>query len=191
MKTNVKTVKLILVLSMLFLAITVANAQKKNISEKEYNNLTAQLKSFMKEKAQGEENLREFDVLDFEVFSSQKWERLHESHAENIIVNWPDGHQTFGIDKHIEDLKFLFVFAPDTRIKQHPIRLSSGNYTAVMGVMEGTFTEEMPIGDGKTIKPTGKSFTLPMATIGKWENGAMVEEWLFWDNKSYFGQIGL
>ena len=132
-----------------------------------------------------------FDTLDFDVFTNQKWDRLHESHAKDIIVHWPDGHQTKGIEKHIEDLKAMFVYAPDTRIKEHPIKIASGEWTAVNGVMEGTFTQPMPIGDGKTIPPTGKAFKLTMATIGRWEDGVMVEEWLFWDNQTFMKQVGL
>jgi hypothetical protein len=30
-----------------------------------------------------------------------------------------------------------------------------------------------------------------MATIGRWENGVMAEEWLFWDNQLFMKQIGL
>ena len=67
------------------------------------------------------------------------------------------------------------------RIKTHPIKIAEGNYTAVMGVLEGTFTKPMPIGNGKTIPPTNKPFKLDMVTIGRWENGVMAEEWLFWD----------
>jgi len=138
-----------------------------------------------------EANLKTFDDLDFNVFTNQKWDELKKSHAEDIIVNWPDGRVTTGIDVHIEDLKSLFVFAPDTRILEHPIRISCGDLTAVTGVFEGTFSEPMPIGDGNFIAPTGKAFRIDMATIGKWENGKMNEEWLFWDNQTYMNQIGL
>ena len=136
-------------------------------------------------------HLKIFDELDFDVFSNQKWDRLKESHAQNIKVYWPDGHVTEGIDVHIEDLKKLFVHAPDTRIKEHPIKFGSGNYTLVTGVFEGTFTKPMPIGNGKFIQPTGKAFKMPMATVGIWENGVMKEEHLFWDNQTYAKQIGL
>ena len=47
-----------------------------------------------------EKHLKTFDTLDFDVFSNQKWDRLHESHAKDIVVTWPDGHETKGIDKH-------------------------------------------------------------------------------------------
>jgi hypothetical protein len=49
----------------------------------------------------------------------------------------------------------------------------------------------MPIGNGKFIQPTGKSFTLPMCTVGHWKDSVMIEEWLFWDNATYMHQIGV
>ena len=135
-------------------------------------------------------HIAKFDTLDFDVFTNQKWDRLHESHAKDIVVHWPDGHQTNGIEKHIEDLKAMFVYAPDTRIQEHPVKVAQGEWTSVIGVMEGTFTKPMPIGDGKTIPPTGKPFKLIMSTVGHWKNGAMVEEYLFWDNQTFMKQIG-
>lgn len=136
-------------------------------------------------------NLITFDTLDFTVFTNQEWTRLHESHAKDIIVHWPDGHSTTGIERHIEDLKAMFVYAPNTSIKEHPIRFGSGNYTAVTGVMTGTFSKPMPIGNGKFIPPTNKSFSLNMCTIGVWKDGVMSEEYLFWDNQTYMNQLGL
>lgn len=152
---------------------------------------SSEVKAMKTERAAIEKNLATFDTLDYTVFSNQEWTRLHESHSKDIKVHWPDGHTTEGIDVHIEDLKAMFVYAPDTRIKEHPIRFGSGKYTAVTGVFEGTFTKPMPLGNGKFIQPTGKAFKMPMATIGIWENGIMTAEHLFWDNQTYMKQIGL
>ena len=138
-----------------------------------------------------ESQLKTFDLLDFDVFSNQKWDRLQESHAPDIIVTWPDGHETRGIAKHIEDLKALFVYAPDITIKVHPIRFGSGSWTAVTGVMTGTFTRPMPLPDGTSIPSTGKRFAIGMATIGHWVNGRMDHEWLFWDTGDFMKQLGL
>ena len=77
-------------------------------------------------------NIATFDDLDFNVFSTQKWDELKKSHATNIVVHWPDGHETKGIEKHIEDLKAMFVYAPDTRIEQHPVKFGSGEWTSVI-----------------------------------------------------------
>jgi hypothetical protein len=140
----------------------------------------------------GQDHLRTFDTLDYDVFSNQKWDRLKESHARDITVYWPDGHVAKGLDRHIEDLKAMFVYAPDTRIKQHPIRLGQGEWTTVVGLMEGTFTRPMTLADGRVIQPTGKAFKLPMATVGHWSaDGTMSEEYLFWDNQSYLQQLGI
>jgi hypothetical protein len=114
-----------------------------------------------------------------------------ESHAPDIVVYWPDGHQTRGLEKHIEDLETMFVYAPDTKVKVHPVRFGRDRFTCVTGIMTGTFTEPMPLADGRVIQPTGKSFSVPMCTVGHWENGVMVEEWLFWDNATYMKEIGV
>lgn len=137
-------------------------------------------------------NIETFDTLDFDVYTHQKWDRLGESHAQDILVHYPDGHTSKGLHDHIEELKPMFVFAPDTRIERHPVKFGQSEWTAVIGVLEGTFSQPMPIGGGKTIAPTGKPFKLTMATVGHWTKaGVMDEEYLFWDNADFMKQIGL
>jgi hypothetical protein len=187
-KTGIYTIAVTLALTML---MSCNNGNNDSINQETIKSLQEQITVLTANSTLVEQNLIKFDTLDYTVFSNQEWIRLHESHGKNIKVNWPDGHFTMGIEKHIEDLSTMFVYAPDTRIEQHPIRFGSGKYTAVTGIMEGTFTKPMPIGDGKFIQPTGKSFKLPMATIGIWEDGVMVEEYLYWDNQTYMNQLGL
>ena len=152
---------------------------------------TAELARIKSVEAEQQKNLANFDDLDFNVYSNQKWDELTKSHAQDILVHYPDGHTTRGLAAHIEELKPMFVFAPDTKITTHPIRIAQGNMTAVTGVMEGTFSQPMPIGNGKSIPPTGKPFKLDMATIGVWKDGVMTEEYLYWDNQALLKQIGL
>lgn len=151
----------------------------------------AELAAIKATEAEQQKNLANFDDLDFNVYSNQKWDELGKSHAADIVVHYPDGHTSAGLDAHIEELKPMFVFAPDTKIKVHPIKIAQGNLTSVSGVIEGTFTQPMPIGGGKTIAPTGKPFKLNMVTVGVWENGLMKEEYLYWDNQAFMKQIGL
>lgn len=66
------------------------------------------------------QRLATFDSLDYDVFSNQKGDRLSESPAQNIVVTWPDGRETVGIDTHLDDLRAMFVYAPNTSIKEHP-----------------------------------------------------------------------
>ena len=146
---------------------------------------------YEQELAQVLKHLENFDDLDYNVFTNQKWTELHRSHGQDITVHWPDGHATHGIARHIEDLKAMFIWAPDTRIKEHPVKIGQGDWTAVIGIMEGTFSKPMPIGDGKFIQPTGKAYKIRMATIAHWKGGVMDEEYLFWDNQEFMKQIGL
>ncbi len=151
----------------------------------------AALKNLLKEQTVVAQRIEKFDELDFEIFSGQQWHRVKESHSKDILVHWPDGHTTKGIKKHIEDLKAMFVWGPNINIKKHPIKFGAGNWIAVVGEMTGTFSKPMPIGGGKTIPATGKSFKITMVTLGYWENETMTEEYLFWDNQEFMKQIGL
>jgi hypothetical protein len=139
-----------------------------------------------------ERNLETFDDLDYSVFSNQRWDDLKRSHSTDVVVHWPDGRVTKGIERHIQDLKAMFVYAPDTRIKQHPVKFGSGEWTSVIGIVEGTFTRPMPMSNGTPIAPTGKAFKISMSTVGRWNaQGTMDEEYLFWDNATYMKQLGI
>lgn len=149
-------------------------------------------------KAHMDSLLTRFDSLDFDVYSNQRWPELHLSHSDDIIVHYPDGHITKGLAAHLEEIKPQFVFAPNTRITAHPIRLAStdftsrkGDWTSVTGVIEGDFTKPMPIGGGKRIPATGKHFKFQSVTVAHWKNGKMDEEYLFWDNLDFLKQVGL
>lgn len=190
--TAIKTIAALLVVAITVTLTSCSNNGNGSASKSEIDSLRNQIIQLTSGDKAIANNLAKFDTLDFTVFSNQEWTRLHETHSKDIKVYWPDGHVTTGIEKHIEDLKAMFVYAPDTRIKEHPIRFGSGNMSAVTGVFEGTFTKPMPVGNGKFIQPTGKAFKMPMATIGIWgTDGTMTEEHLFWDNQTYMNQIGL
>lgn len=139
-----------------------------------------------------QERLRRFDSLDFQFYSNQKWDSFAISHDSNIKVIYPDGTTTTGLyPQHIDMLTPLFAFAPDTKITSHPVKFGSGDWTAVIGEMEGTFSKPMAMGNGKVIQPTGKKFKLSMSTIAHWKDGKMIEEYLHWDNYSMMKQIGV
>lgn len=170
----------------------VAAAISASLSTAAFADDATDLKTYREAEALGLKHLETFDTLDFDVFTNQKWDRLKESHSANVKVHWPDGRVTDGIDAHIGDLKYMFSFAPDTRIREHPIKLQDGEWTSVVGYMEGTFSQPMKLADGTEIAPTGKSYRISMASVSHWgPDGTMTEEYLFWDNKDFYRQLGL
>ena len=69
--------------------------------------------------------LERFDQLDFDAFSKQDWKRFNEIHCPDVVVTFPDGHQTHGIKKHTEDMIAMFVPMPDLRITEHSVSFGS------------------------------------------------------------------
>jgi len=184
----------VLFLGLLSLIIILSACDNKNsiaYKDKSIDSLQHLVTELTADRVAVNTHLSTFDTLDYSVFTHQQWSRIHESHAHDVKVNWPDGHFTTGIEKHVEDLKALFVYAPNTSITQHPFRFGQDNITCVTGIMTGTFSKPMPIGNGKFIQPTNKTFSIPMCTVGIWTNGVMIEEYLYWDNQAYMNQIGL
>ena len=59
------------------------------------------------------------------------------------------------------------------KVKSHPIRVASNDWTAVIGI------NEIPQEDGSFKE-------VPMATFSKWKDGAMTEEHLFSVNNLIF-----
>ena len=137
-------------------------------------------------------NLETFRELDLEIFSNAEIERFNESHTDDVVVYYPDGRVTKGLDVHIEDVKWFFVWAPDTHVERHIVRFGQGEWTAAIGILKGTFTEPMPTPDGDMVEPTGNAYEITFTTIAHWnDEGKMDEEYLFWDNQYFNKQLGL
>lgn len=188
---KINVIAALLVMAATVILASCANSNSSGLQVK-VDSLQKELKKFTDEKALTEMRLVRFDSLDYEFYSNQDWKNFNISHADDIKVIYPDGSITKGLSpQHIDMLKPMFFFAPDTKIKNHPVRFGSGDWTCVIGEMEGTFSKPMPIGNGKIIPPTNKKFKLAMSTIGHWKDGKMIEEYLFWDNHAFMKQIGL
>ena len=133
------------------------------------------------ENATVEANIARFDDLDFEGYNKQNWELFNSFHSPDIVVTMPDGSQTTGIDVHDIIVKSTFDWAPDMAVTSHPLSIGSGDWTASIGILEGTFTEPLVLPDGTVIEPTGKHFKVPVATFAHWKDGRMLEERGFLD----------
>lgn len=114
---------------------------------------------------------------------------FREFHADDVLVQYPDGSTTKGIEEHVEWANG-FWSAFDSEISEHPIKLAHGDWTAVIGEISITFARPLETPDGETISPTGKTWQGRMCTVARWEDGEIAEEILFWDNLDVMKTVG-
>jgi SnoaL-like polyketide cyclase len=138
-----------------------------------------------------EANLDRFHENEFDGFNARDWDRFQRLHAADVQVTMPDGTVVNGLAAHLQDMLDILVYLPDARIVEHTVKVASDNWTAVIGILGGTFSAPMPLPDGASIPATGNTLSLPVATFSRWEDGRIAEETLFWDSGRFMSQLGL
>ena len=131
------------------------------------------------------------DELDLVAFNNRDMDLIKQIHADEVKVYNPDGTVTEGMDPHhADELQFLFDTF-DFKVADHIVGFGHGEWTAGISISEGTWVKPITLEDGTVLEPTGQSVRLKIATIARWENGRIAEEYLFWDNADWNRQIGL
>ena len=131
-------------------AIVLAGGLASAVSAQDAESVTAA------DTEQAKENLALFDRLDFEAWNDRDWDLFRQLHAEEVKVGG-FGQQTEGIEEPLSWAQAFIEAVPDSKIDAHPIRIGAGDWTAVTGTSGGQTS----------------------ATIARWENGQIVEEYLF------------
>lgn len=152
--------------------------------------LQSQIDTHNSERKQTGRHLEIFDELDLVAFNNRDMKRIGEIHADQVIVHNADGTETSPFPPHAEELQFLF----DTFefvVTDHIVGFGFGEWTAGISISEGKWTKPITLPNGKVLQPTGKKVRIKIATIARWENSRITEEYLFWDNADWNRQIGL
>lgn len=111
-------------------------------------------------------NLEHFDELDFQAWNNRNWTLFREIHSPDVLVVDFNGNVTKGIEQHLEWANKSLSSVP-SKILAHPIKIASGNWTAVTG------------NSTRTDLSTGESVNSTMVTIAHWKDGRIIEEYLF------------
>ena len=102
-------------------------------------------------------NTNNFHLVDFVGWNSNLTV-LARYHSDDVKVFGADGFQTSGMHEHEVWLKNVIASMPDGKIIQHSPNVASGEWTGVVGTLVGGFK---------------------MATVAKWKDGRITEEYLF------------
>ncbi len=102
-------------------------------------------------------NTNNFHIVDFVGWNSNLTV-LARYHSDDVKVFGADGFQTVGMHDHEVWLKNVIASMPEGKIVQHAPNVASGEWTGVVGTLVGGFK---------------------MATVAKWKDGRITEEYLF------------
>lgn len=146
------------------------------------------------ERATTAKQLALFDEMDLEAFNSRDMKRISEIHHDDVVVHlsmMPADKTTKGFDPvHKADLQYLFDQF-DYQIPTHTVSFGHGEWTAGISISTGKFVRPITLPNGVVHEPNGRGFEVQVATIARWKEGRIVEEYVFWDQDSVYRQIGL
>jgi SnoaL-like domain len=103
-------------------------------------------------------NLDRMDRLDFEAWNNRNWTPFEELHSPDVLVVDFAGNTTRGIDQHLQWAMAFVAAQPESKVSAHPIKIAAGDWTVATGTLPGNLT---------------------LLTLARWEDGRMVEEYLF------------
>lgn len=138
-------------------------------------------------------NLRLMKQAD-DAFNSRDLDAMDGPHHPEVLAYTTGAAEpTHSVPPHRAVIEYVIRAFPDVRVHNdpYPIQLGQGDWTTAISKMTGTFTGEMTGPDGKVVPPTGRSFEVPFTTVARWQQGRIVEEWVFWDQPRLLEQIGL
>ena len=138
------------------------------------------------------QNMERMVALD-DAWNAQDVDGVARFHKPAVVVYWPGQPPTRGMDDHRTEAQAFFRAFPDQHLDNRPYKVlfASGDWTCSMARFTGTMKGPMPGPDGKDIPPTGKSFEVDFCTVAHWDNGQIVEEYLFYDLVTFMKQVGL
>jgi predicted ester cyclase len=103
-------------------------------------------------------------------------------------------HNPFGkLDRTglINDLSRLRAALPDLNVSVQQL-ITEGNWTAVIYVLNGSFTQPYSLPDGTDVPATGNTITLPIITFFRFEQQGLVAEFFeIYDSFAFLIQLGL
>jgi len=188
MKTISKISKLGLIALAIIVMSSCSNGNTAELQNK-VDELQAIVDANIAERELTKTQLATFDELDLEAYNNRDDKRFAEIHHENCRVIMPDGNVIEETATHTKDMHFLYNIL-DSKVTGHPVAFGFGEWTAGISATKGKWVNPITLPDGRKVEPTGKEYTMSVCTLARWENGRIVEEYLFWDNAHLYRSIG-
>jgi hypothetical protein len=140
------------------------------------------------------DNAKHMRQLD-NAWNARDWDAFDSFHDPECTVYWSgrEASPTHGGPDHRAEAIATRDTFPDNKVKNQPydVLFGEGDFTCFVTRFTGTFTAPLKLANGNDFQPTGKAFDLLYSTSAKWRAGRIIEEYLFYDNVTFLGQVGL
>lgn len=137
-----------------------------------------------------EENVKLVEA-GLEAYNAQDWDAFFAGGDESIVVYAPDLMEPAkGLAAYRERFETNAAAFPDRQIEKTRI-FGQGDWVCVEGIFTGTHTGAFTTPAGDEIPPTNKKVEVWLALVFKLANGKVIEEHDYYDQMSFFSQLGL
>ena len=111
-------------------------------------------------------------------------------YAEDCVSIDPDGAKYEGRAANLENDQKWGSMMSDFNFN-YANTVESGNSTVVEMEVTATMTGEMPMPDGSSIPPSGKTHTFKVCMIIDWNNGQIKKQRIYADFMSFMAGFGI
>lgn len=131
------------------------------------------------------------EILNFEGINKMNIDVIRKIYDPNVKVIVNGQYETNGVDQQINNIKVMSTMTPDIKITKHDVQFGSGEWTAVVQSMTGTFTGQYIGPNGQIIKGNGNKFSSKVCSIIKWKDNKIIEERVYSDEGNFEKQLGI
>ena len=118
------------------------------------------------------------------------WNTIASMYAEDCLSVDPDGTVFDGREANLANDQKWASMMSDFKFN-YANTVESGNVTVVEMEITGTMTGEMPMPDGTSIPPTGKTHTFKACMIMEWDLGQIKKQRIYTDFVSFMAGFGI
>ena len=118
------------------------------------------------------------------------WNTIASMYAEDCVSVDPDGTVFEGREANLANDQKWASMMSDFKFN-YANTVESGNVTVVEMEITGTMTGEMPMPDGTSIPPTGKTHTFKACMIMEWAQGKIKKQSVYADVGSFMAGFGI
>ena len=125
-----------------------------------------------------------------QAIANSDWDAVSNMYAEDCVSIDPDGTKYLGRAANLENDQKCGSMMSDFNFN-YANTVESGNSTVVEMEVTATMTGEMPMPDGSSIPPSGKTHTFKACMIIEWKNGQIKKQRIYADFMSFMAGFGI